>query len=73
MMPMFFIVTVVVVVAEIVKKIKKPPPLIRPSVSPQSAPPESIHIMKQCWMEMPEARPTFDAIYDGFKSMSQGK
>ncbi|XP_014672886.1 PREDICTED: retinal guanylyl cyclase 2-like, partial [Priapulus caudatus] len=58
---------------DLIKKLKKPPPLIRPSVSPQQAPPEAIHIMKQCWMEMPESRPSFDAIYDGFKGMNHGK
>ncbi|XP_005104815.1 uncharacterized protein LOC101858123 [Aplysia californica] len=57
----------------IVKKLKKPPPLIRPSVTPQAAPPQFIQIMKQCWSEMPEMRPSVDDVYDQFKKLTGGK
>ncbi|KAK3725813.1 hypothetical protein RRG08_030042 [Elysia crispata] len=58
---------------EIVKKLKKPPPLIRPSVTPQAAPPQFIQIMKQCWAEMPDMRPSIDDVYDQFKKITGGK
>ncbi|GFN89183.1 guanylate cyclase [Plakobranchus ocellatus] len=58
---------------EVVKKLKKPPPLIRPSVTPQAAPPQFIQIMKQCWAEAPEMRPSIDDVYDQFKKITGGK
>ncbi|XP_069468726.1 retinal guanylyl cyclase 2 isoform X2 [Ambystoma mexicanum] len=54
-------------------KIKKPPPLCRPLVSPDHAPMECIHLMKQCWNEMPDRRPCFDDIFDQFKNINKGK
>ena len=58
---------------EIINKIRKPPPLLRPSVSKQAAPPEYINIMKQCWTEQPEVRPTFDELFHQFKTLNGGK
>ncbi|KAI5104397.1 retinal guanylyl cyclase 2 isoform X1, partial [Silurus meridionalis] len=58
---------------EIVQKVKKPPPLCRPTVSPDHAPLECIQLMKQCWNEQPERRPTFDEIFDQFKNINKGK
>ncbi|KAL3225189.1 hypothetical protein MRX96_049319 [Rhipicephalus microplus] len=61
-----------VFLAEIIEKLKHPPPLIRPSVSKQTAPPEALHIMRQCWAESPDMRPDFDVIADRFKSLYHG-
>lgn len=58
---------------EIIKKIKKPPPLLRPSVSKTAAPPEYVNIMRDCWSEIPEHRPSFDRIYAMFKSLNGEK
>ncbi|KAL1437185.1 hypothetical protein MTO96_049168 [Rhipicephalus appendiculatus] len=58
---------------EIIEKLKHPPPLIRPSVSKQTAPPEALHIMRQCWAESPDMRPDFDVIADRFKSLYHGR
>ncbi|XP_059486563.1 retinal guanylyl cyclase 1 isoform X2 [Neocloeon triangulifer] len=58
---------------EILEKIKKPPPMIRPSVSKGAAPPEAINIMRQCWAENPEMRPTFIQINDLFKKLNHGR
>ncbi|KAG8547652.1 hypothetical protein GDO81_027857, partial [Engystomops pustulosus] len=49
---------------EIIRKVKKPPPLCRPTVAPDQAPLECIQLMKQCWSELAERRPTFDEIFD---------
>ncbi|XP_058876920.1 retinal guanylyl cyclase 2-like [Acipenser ruthenus] len=58
---------------EIIKKVRKPPPLCRPSVTVDQAPMECIQIMKQCWTEQPERRPTFEQIFDQFKNINKGK
>ncbi|XP_067888872.1 retinal guanylyl cyclase 2 [Heterodontus francisci] len=58
---------------EIIKKVKKPPPMCRPTVSPDQAPLECIQLMKQCWSELPERRPTFNEIFDRFKTINKGK
>lgn len=50
--------------AEIIRKVKKPPPMCRPTVAPDQAPLECIQLMKQCWSEQPDRRPTFDEIFD---------
>lgn len=47
---------------EIIAKIRKTPPLFRPSVSKTAAPPEYVNIMRDCWSEMPEIRPTFVSV-----------
>ncbi|XP_051254280.1 retinal guanylyl cyclase 2 isoform X2 [Dicentrarchus labrax] len=58
---------------EIIRKVKKPPPMCRPTVAPDQAPLECIQLMKQCWSEMPERRPTFNEIFDRFKLINKGK
>ncbi|XP_075707155.1 retinal guanylyl cyclase 2-like [Rhinoderma darwinii] len=58
---------------EIIRKVKKPPPLCRPTVAPDQAPLECIQLMKQCWSELAERRPTFDEIFDQFKTINKGK
>ncbi|KAK5611585.1 hypothetical protein CRENBAI_014676 [Crenichthys baileyi] len=57
----------------ILEKLRKPPPLCRPVVSPDYAPMECIQLMKQCWTEQPDKRPTFDDIFDQFKNINKGK
>ncbi|EOA93955.1 Guanylyl cyclase GC-E, partial [Anas platyrhynchos] len=58
---------------EIIEKVTRPPPLCRPAVSADQAPLECIHLMKQCWSEQPERRPTIDQIFDQFKSINKGR
>ncbi|XP_018420299.1 PREDICTED: retinal guanylyl cyclase 1 [Nanorana parkeri] len=58
---------------EIIKKVRRPPPLCRPSVSLDQAPPECIHLMKQCWSEHPDRRPNIDQIFDQFKTINRGR
>ncbi|CAF2069702.1 unnamed protein product [Rotaria magnacalcarata] len=58
---------------EIIAKIKKPPPLLRPSVSKQTAPPEYINSMKQCWSEQAESRPSFNDLALSIKLLNGGK
>ncbi|XP_065713102.2 retinal guanylyl cyclase 2 [Patagioenas fasciata] len=58
---------------EIIKKVKKPPPLCRPNIAPELAPLECIQVMKQCWGEAPERRPTFEEIFHKFKTINKGK
>ncbi|KAK5929123.1 hypothetical protein CgunFtcFv8_010384 [Champsocephalus gunnari] len=58
---------------EIIRKVKKPPPMCRPTVAPDQAPLECIQLMKQCWSETPERRPTFHEIFDRFKIINKGK
>uniref|UniRef100_A0AAY4DPU2 Guanylate cyclase n=1 Tax=Denticeps clupeoides TaxID=299321 RepID=A0AAY4DPU2_9TELE len=57
----------------IIDKLRSPPPLCRPTVSVDEAPLEIIQIMKQCWSEEAEKRPTFEEIFRQFKSVSKGK
>ena len=59
--------------SEILAKIRKPPPLLRPSVSPQAAQPQYIHLMKECWSENPDLRPTVEEIYQQYKHIQGGK
>ncbi|XP_026645152.1 retinal guanylyl cyclase 2 [Microtus ochrogaster] len=58
---------------EIIDRLQKPPPVYRPVVSPEYAPPECLHLMKQCWAEAAEQRPTFDEIFNQFKYFNKGK
>ncbi|XP_028275848.1 retinal guanylyl cyclase 2 [Parambassis ranga] len=58
---------------EIIRKVKKPPPMCRPTVAPDQAPLECIQLMKQCWSEQPDRRPSFDEIFDRFKLINKGK
>lgn len=38
--------------------------MCRPTVAPDQAPLECIQLMKQCWSEQPDRRPTFEEIFD---------
>ncbi|KAL0993899.1 hypothetical protein UPYG_G00115340 [Umbra pygmaea] len=58
---------------EIIQKVRTPPPLCRPVVSPDHAPMECIHLMKQCWHEQADKRPYFDEIFDQFKNINKGR
>uniref|UniRef100_A0A667ZME5 Guanylate cyclase n=1 Tax=Myripristis murdjan TaxID=586833 RepID=A0A667ZME5_9TELE len=58
---------------EIISKVKTPPPLCRPVVSVDEAPLDVIQVMKQCWSEEPDKRPTFEEIFKQFKSITKGK
>ncbi|XP_027663599.1 retinal guanylyl cyclase 2 isoform X1 [Falco biarmicus] len=58
---------------EIIKKVKKPPPLCRPNIAPELAPLKCIQIMKECWGEAPERRPTFEEVFHKFKTINKGK
>jgi guanylate cyclase 2F len=58
---------------EIINKVRKPPPLLRPSVSKTAAPPEYVNIMRDCWNEQPELRPSFDQLYSMYKSLNGEK
>ncbi|XP_078137945.1 retinal guanylyl cyclase 2, partial [Centroberyx gerrardi] len=58
---------------DLIEKIRKPPPLCRPVVSPDYAPLECIQLMKQCWNEQPDRRPSFEEIFDQFKNINKGK
>ncbi|XP_006922777.1 retinal guanylyl cyclase 2 [Pteropus alecto] len=58
---------------EIIDRLKKPPPVYRPVVPLEHAPPECLQLMKQCWAEAAEQRPTFDEIFNQFKTFNKGK
>ncbi|CAG5875130.1 unnamed protein product [Menidia menidia] len=58
---------------EIISKVKEPPPLCRPIVSVEEAPLDVIQLMKQCWSEDPDKRPTFEEIFKQFKGITKGK
>ncbi|NXM78023.1 GUC2F cyclase, partial [Serilophus lunatus] len=58
---------------EIIKKVKKPPPLCRPNIAPDIAPLTCLQVMKQCWAEAPERRPTFEEVFHKFKTINKGK
>ncbi|XP_056004478.1 retinal guanylyl cyclase 2-like isoform X3 [Ostrea edulis] len=58
---------------ELIQRLRNPPPLTRPKVSPQAAQPQYIVLMKQCWTENPDHRPTIEEIYQQYKSISGGK
>ncbi|KAL7853519.1 hypothetical protein AOLI_G00203630 [Acnodon oligacanthus] len=60
-------------VEEIIQRIKKPPPLCRPVVSPDYAPMECIQLIKQCWNEQADRRPSFDEIFEQFRNINKGK
>lgn len=49
---------------EVVDRVRSPPPLCRPLVSMDQAPVECIQLMKQCWEEQPELRPSMDRTFD---------
>lgn len=57
------------VLTEIVSKVKDPPPLCRPVLSVDEAPVDVIQVMKQCWSEEPEKRPTFEEIFKQVKTL----
>ncbi|XP_078268015.1 retinal guanylyl cyclase 2-like [Rhinoraja longicauda] len=58
---------------EIIQSIKKPPPLLRPIITSDQAPMECIHLIRQCWNELPERRPSFDEVFDNFRNMNKGR
>ncbi|XP_014645019.1 PREDICTED: retinal guanylyl cyclase 1 [Ceratotherium simum simum] len=58
---------------EVVQRLQSPPPLCRPSVSMDQAPMECIQLMKQCWAEQPDLRPSMDRTFDLFKSINKGR
>ncbi|XP_054431566.1 retinal guanylyl cyclase 1 [Pteronotus mesoamericanus] len=58
---------------EVVQRVQNPPPLCRPSVSVDQAPMECIQLMKQCWAEQLDLRPSMDRIFDLFKSINKGR
>ncbi|XP_068027250.1 retinal guanylyl cyclase 1 isoform X2 [Melanerpes formicivorus] len=58
---------------EIIEKVRRPPPLCRPAVSADQAPLECIQLMKQCWSEQQELRPSIDQIFDQFKGINKGR
>ncbi|XP_072517568.1 retinal guanylyl cyclase 2-like [Salminus brasiliensis] len=58
---------------EIIQRIKKPPPLCRPVVSPDYAPMECIQLIKQCWNEQADRRPSFDETFEQFRNINKGK
>ncbi|XP_062940185.1 retinal guanylyl cyclase 2 [Cynocephalus volans] len=58
---------------EIINRLKKPPPVYRPVVPPEHAPPECLQLMRQCWTEAAEQRPSFDEIFNQFKTFNEGK
>lgn len=57
------------VLTEIVSKVKDCPPLCRPVMSVDEAPVDVIQVMKQCWSEEPEKRPTFEEIFKQVKTL----
>ncbi|XP_060230637.1 retinal guanylyl cyclase 2 [Meriones unguiculatus] len=58
---------------EIIDRLRKPPPVYRPVVAPEYAPAECLQMMKHCWAEAAEQRPTFDEIFNQFKTFNKGK
>uniref|UniRef100_A0A670ZHI0 Guanylate cyclase n=1 Tax=Pseudonaja textilis TaxID=8673 RepID=A0A670ZHI0_PSETE len=56
---------------EIISKLKHPMMLFRPSVALENTPLEYIQLMKQCWSEVPNRRPTFDKIFE--RAINKGK
>lgn len=48
-------------------------PHCRPQVPPDSAPRPYIDLMKICWDESPERRPTFSGILKILKKINNGK
>ncbi|XP_067903081.1 retinal guanylyl cyclase 2-like [Heterodontus francisci] len=58
---------------EIIQNIKKPPPLLRPIITSDHAPIECIQLMRQCWNEIPERRPSFDEVFDNFRNINKGR
>ncbi|XP_070607616.1 retinal guanylyl cyclase 2-like [Erythrolamprus reginae] len=58
---------------EIISKLKHPLTLFRPSVPLENIPLKYIQLMKQCWSEAPNRRPTFDKIFEQFKTINKGK
>ncbi|KAM5197105.1 LOW QUALITY PROTEIN: retinal guanylyl cyclase 2 [Hipposideros larvatus] len=54
-------------------RLKKSPPVFRPVVPPEHDPPECLQLMKQCWAEGTEQRPSFHEIFNQFKTFNKGK
>ncbi|XP_007534431.2 retinal guanylyl cyclase 2 [Erinaceus europaeus] len=58
---------------EIIDRLKRPSPVYRPVVPLEYAPPECLQLMKHCWAEDAEQRPTFNEIFNQFKFFNKGK
>ncbi|XP_072361836.1 retinal guanylyl cyclase 2-like [Scyliorhinus torazame] len=58
---------------EIIQNIKKHSPMLRPVITSDHAPIECIQLMRQCWNEMPERRPSFDEVFDYFRNINKGR
>ncbi|KAG8507126.1 Guanylyl cyclase GC-E [Galemys pyrenaicus] len=58
---------------EVVQRVQSPPPLCRPVVTMDQAPTECIQLMRQCWAEQPDLRPSMDRTFDLFKSINKGR
>ncbi|XP_063160822.1 retinal guanylyl cyclase 2-like [Candoia aspera] len=58
---------------EIISKLKNPLPVFRPSIPLENTPSGYIQLMKQCWSEVPNRRPTFDKVLEQFKTINKGK
>lgn len=60
-------------ILEVLSKLRSPPPLFRPFIPKGTPFPEIIDLMRQCWVESPEMRPSFNTIYETVKKLCKGK
>lgn len=58
---------------EILEKVKLgTTPPFRPEISPEESTPEILALMRRCWAEQPEERPTFHEIKSQLKQITKG-